>query len=299
MNICAFCNRKIIKPAAMQLGDRSWLCLNCANKIPAELKKTAQFYWDRQDYANLRTVISQAPLFQETLRYGIITLDAFHGLFREKKNFIYDMRYVTSAEFRFFPNKLQKPILKGEPQYAIGDLILNLKTNVPKAEQKLIIKSNIAEQILAEKALTGDYTIKDIKFGDKEQNFINEFLVAWKRANAVRVEPKTQRRENTEQQRTFSWQNTQNAQNARNDSSYQQEQKRQENAKEDHPRNNDLSKAMATFLLDSMDGVTLEKLKHQRNQLLKTFHTDNGEVDPGMAQKINDAYALLKQHIAC
>lgn len=39
----------------------------------------------------------------------------------------------------------------------------------------------------------------------------------------------------------------------------------------------------------------LKKLKEQRNKLIKAFHPDVGNDDNTSAQKINEAYEVLKQ----
>ena len=46
---------------------------------------------------------------------------------------------------------------------------------------------------------------------------------------------------------------------------------------------------------DSVDEVTEESLKQQRNVLMKAFHPDNNEDGEKYAKKINDAYDLLSQ----
>lgn len=60
----------------------------------------------------------------------------------------------------------------------------------------------------------------------------------------------------------------------------------------------ELKQAMALFMLDSLDDVTLECLKAQRNRLIKAFHPDKGDLDDTkFAQKINNAYDILKNAI--
>ncbi|MCR4611900.1 MAG: hypothetical protein K5644_08385 [Lachnospiraceae bacterium] len=56
----------------------------------------------------------------------------------------------------------------------------------------------------------------------------------------------------------------------------------------------EIEKALALFMFDSMDEVTEETLKQQRNALIKAFHPDNNDTNEGYSQKINDAYELLK-----
>lgn len=59
-----------------------------------------------------------------------------------------------------------------------------------------------------------------------------------------------------------------------------------------------LQKALAMFMFDSIEDVTAEKLKTQRNRLIKSFHPDtNSGEDTKYAQKINEAYELLCKYV--
>lgn len=58
-----------------------------------------------------------------------------------------------------------------------------------------------------------------------------------------------------------------------------------------------IEKALALFMFDSMDEVTEENLKRQRNALIKAFHPDNNESNEAFSQKINAAYELLSSMI--
>lgn len=59
-----------------------------------------------------------------------------------------------------------------------------------------------------------------------------------------------------------------------------------------------LKNAMALFMFDDLSNVTIEKVKEQRNRLIKTFHPDAGnEADTQYAQKINEAYEIIKNNI--
>ena len=46
-------------------------------------------------------------------------------------------------------------------------------------------------------------------------------------------------------------------------------------------------------MFDSIDEITEDILHTQRNKLIKTFHSDNGEENTKYAQKINEAYNIL------
>ncbi len=55
----------------------------------------------------------------------------------------------------------------------------------------------------------------------------------------------------------------------------------------------EVQKALALFMFDSMEEVTEESLKKQRNSLIKAFHPDNNENNEAYSQKINAAYEVL------
>ncbi len=59
----------------------------------------------------------------------------------------------------------------------------------------------------------------------------------------------------------------------------------------------EVQKALALFMFESMADVTEDNLKKQRNALIKAFHPDAGENNEAYSQKINAAYDLLKSMI--
>ncbi|WP_455720483.1 hypothetical protein [Agathobacter sp.] len=76
------------------------------------------------------------------------------------------------------------------------------------------------------------------------------------------------------------------------------EQEKQNQAYAEESYNIDeIEKALALFMFDSMEDVTEENLKRQRNALIKAFHPDNNESNERYSQKINEAYDLLKSVI--
>jgi len=71
-----------------------------------------------------------------------------------------------------------------------------------------------------------------------------------------------------------------------------------ESALENTSESSFLQQAMALFMLDSLEEVTLEEIKVLRNRLMSTFHPDKGsDADVRFAQKINEAYEELKKHL--
>lgn len=61
----------------------------------------------------------------------------------------------------------------------------------------------------------------------------------------------------------------------------------------------EFQQAMALFMLDSLEGVTIQDLKAHRNRMIKAFHPDKGGAadDTRYAQKINNAYEVLKNYV--
>ena len=59
----------------------------------------------------------------------------------------------------------------------------------------------------------------------------------------------------------------------------------------------EIREALAVFLFDDINEVTLDKLKSQRNKLIKSFHPDGTNEDEKYAQKINAAYELIRNAI--
>ncbi len=59
----------------------------------------------------------------------------------------------------------------------------------------------------------------------------------------------------------------------------------------------EVQKALALFMFDSMADVTPDNLKKQRDALIRTFHPDNGEDNAAYAAKINQAYEVLSELI--
>ncbi|WP_036607569.1 hypothetical protein [Oribacterium sp. P6A1] len=81
---------------------------------------------------------------------------------------------------------------------------------------------------------------------------------------------------------------------------YEQEESNQsqnENTQSDTNSSTDLNKALALFMFDSLNEITEEKLKRQRNILIKAFHPDNALSDDEYSKKINNAYSILLEAI--
>ena len=60
----------------------------------------------------------------------------------------------------------------------------------------------------------------------------------------------------------------------------------------------ELQKALALFMFDSLSDLTAEDIKAQRNTLIKAFHPDNVDSDASYSQKINEAYEVLMKAVS-
>ncbi len=58
----------------------------------------------------------------------------------------------------------------------------------------------------------------------------------------------------------------------------------------------ELKQAMALFMLDDLDGVTLEQLEKHKNRMLSAFDMES-ENDKKFAQKIEEAYVVLTSNV--
>lgn len=70
----------------------------------------------------------------------------------------------------------------------------------------------------------------------------------------------------------------------------------QANQESESAEMDEVQKALALFMFDSIDEVTQDALKKQRNVLIKAFHPDNNEANESYSQKINAAYDLLSNY---
>ena len=113
---------------------------------------------------------------------------------------------------------------------------------------------------------------------------------AKKKDEAEREEQEKKRREQEEQEQYYQQSNNQQYYQQNTNQEYYQQ-----NSTQQTKEMSELEEARIAFMLKSMD-FTEEELKHNRNVLIKAWHTDNGEQNAENAQKINRYYSLLKQY---
>ena len=260
---CACCGKKTNLLTRMKLQDGNYLCSECAAKIPSFLKDSVKSHYDLEDYHSFLAYIEYSnkelrPRFHETHWYYSIHIDTENKIFYLG----YDINEKT-VFFNFHNIEAFNLVFNAEEfkEGVLGDKV--------KGELALILKMNnpyfYHEEILdysakakAKKKLLSNKVEYDNPKG------MDEFLLFFQTAWQASLEEQAKDSENS------------------NIISLADE----------------LRQAMSLFMLDKLDGVSLEDIKTQRNRLIKAFHPDKGTAEDAVfAQKINNAYEMLKEYL--
>ncbi len=263
---CAYCGQKTSFLTRMKLHDGNYLCSTCASKIPSFMKESVKSHYDLDDYRTLLGYIDYSvrelrPCFHETHCYYSIHIDTENKLFYLG----YDMNEKT-VFFNFhsiedFDLAFKAEVLK---EGALGDkvkgeVLFVLKVNAPYFYHEEIL--DYSAKAKAKKKFLSNRVEYDNPKGMDE--FLLFFQTAWK---------------------------------ASLEEAYAQEQYK--SATNDAVLSGDLQQAMALFMIDRIEDLSLERIKVQRNRLIKAFHPDKGSAeDTAYAQKINGAYEVLEQYL--
>lgn len=264
---CAHCGAKTKLLTRMKLNDGTYLCSRCAKAIPSEMLSTAHKGYDLEDYHALLEYINFSnthlrPLFHETHSYYTIHIDTEHkilyfGYSIDEETVFYHFHNLDDFTLVFRAEELKEGLLGDK---VTGKVLMTVKMAHPYFYYEEILDHS-AKAKAKQKLLSSRIEYENPKGMDE---FILFFQTAW---NASIYE----------------------AENAQ----YQQA---------DNPNYpaiaDDLQQAMTLFMLDSLDNVTLEDIKAHRNRLIKAFHPDKGSAaDTAYAQKINNAYEIIKQYL--
>lgn len=264
--LCAACGGKANILTRTKLKDKTVLCRKCASKVPSYIRKTLKNRYALQDYKNLMRYVDYSrkelnPLFHSTYNYYAIQLDEEHGLFSLG-------RKINEKSVIF---RLDKVIgfdlaFKGESykeslvdNYVNGKIVMGLEMEEPYFYHEEILSSYAKAP--AKKIMMGT----KVSYGDPRG--MREFLEMFLRACEACRMAAANREEITEYS-PFANNIT-----------------------------GDLQQAMALFMIDHFEDITVERIRKQRNRLIKAFHPDVGQVEnDAYAQKINNAYELLLQY---
>ena len=264
---CACCGQKTSLLTRMKLHDGNYLCSTCTAKIPSFMKESVKTHYELNDYMTFLEYIEYSnrelrSRFHETHYYYSIHIDTENKLFYLG----YDMNEKT-VFFNFHSIEDFDLIFKAEvlKEGVLGDkvkgeLLLILKMNIPYFYHEEIL--DYSAKAKAKKKLLTNTVEYDNPKG------MNEFLLFFQTAWSASLEE-----------------------------AYAQEQC--ENASSNTTMSTELQQAMALFMIDRIEDLTIDKIKMQRNRLIKAFHPDKGSSDDtAYAQKINNAYEFLQQYVA-
>lgn len=262
---CAVCNEKTSVFTRTKLTDGSYICSKCMKFVPSYMRNSFRSSYDLDDYRALRRYAEYSndvlrPLFHETHKYYSLHIDAEHLIF-----YIGDW-IDDKTLFLRFDHLTEFDLVYHADEFkegmagdkVYGRLLLKVKMNYPYFYYETILDEKVKAK--AKKAFFGT------KIEYENPKGMDEFL----------------------------WHITEAWKTSLDDPDLDDE----DDEISGSAPSNELSQAMALFMIDDLSAVTLSELKEQRNRLIKTFHPDKASAnDTKYAQKINSAYDILKKHV--
>ena len=269
---CAKCGKKTRLLTRMRLVDDNYLCSACTSIIPDYMLDSIRKSYSFEHYTNLTEYIDYSNkvlrhVFEETHSYYNIHIDTEHGLFyigrSVNENTIFlRMRYVDDYKLTFTAEEIKEGSFGDK---ITGKILFRIQMGHPVFCHEAVLDNNA--RVKAKKAFFGtEYRYENPKGMD-------DFLLFFNSAYLSDLE-------------------------AYHDSLLEEYDDYDDTFEETSGVDAELRQAMALFMIDDLSSVSLSDLKEQRNRLIKTFHPDKtGNDDTKYAQKINNAYDILKQHV--
>lgn len=263
---CTKCNNICKMLTRTKLKDGNYLCWNCTKRIPEYMMDSIRNSYSLDDYEQLLSYIEYSDstlnaIFTETQCYCDIHLDSEHGL-------LFIGNPYSDTKIIWELHRIESFELVFSPEKykegmlsdaVTGKILFQIKVRYPYFYHEKIVKNGVKA-----KAKTTFFKTK-VEYENPKgmDEFLLYFRMAYERSILV------------------------------------EETKRTEQAEFGKPvENNELQQAMAVFMLDGLASVTIQDLQNQRKRLLKVFHPDNGgEEDNKYAQKINNAYEVIKKYL--
>lgn len=262
---CAKCNKICKMLTRTKLKDGNYLCWDCIRRIPEYMMNSISNAYTLEDYEQLLDYIEYSDntlngIFSETQCYCDVHLDSEHGL-------LFIGNPYSDSKIIWELHRIEAFELVFSPEkykegmlsdVVTGKILFQIKVRYPYFYYEKIVKNGVKA-----KAKT---TFFKTKVEYENPKGMDEFLLHFQMAyeKSILIE-EARRTEQANFGRTV--------------------------------ENNELQQAMAVFMLDGLGSVTLQDLQNQRKKLLKVFHPDNGEEDNKYAQKINNAYEVIKKYM--
>ena len=265
---CSHCGAKASLLTRMKLADGSYLCSQCVSNIPDYMKDSVSSHYGIQEYRALLTYIGYSactlrPQFHETHSYYSIHIDTenkilYLGYGINDKTVFIHLKNIDDFNLTFRAEEFKEGMLGDKVK---GALLMTIKAHFPYFYHEEIL--DYSAKAAAKKKFLSSSVEYNNPCGMDE--FLLYFQTAWQ---ACLEESAYARFEKTE-------------------------------CSDYGTPANELQQAMALFMLDSLTGVTLDEIKSHRNRLIKAFHPDlSSAADTAYAQKINNAFEVLKQHLS-
>lgn len=271
---CRHCGDKTAILSRVRLADEQYICNKCTSGIPSDLINKISEY-DYDEFVKLReymdvTNTELAKKFRESQRYQCIHLDSEHGIFYldgMRPRIYFHLWDLTRFDLSFHPDEVKEGMFGTK---VTGKIYLEIETTFPHFYKEEIIDHYAKASAQVKGLLSNKVTYENPKDMD---DFLHYFMKAWQRCIDRAIEQ---------------WEHEHPEYNNARSAQYQESSTPSE-----------LQQAMALFMLDDLQNVTLDDIKAQRNRLIKTFHPDHGDsADTGYAQKINNAYEVLKSYLS-
>ena len=243
------------------------LCYDCYNKVPHKILDYATSHWSYSDYKSYldweEATKEERSHFNPTVEYGDFTklkIDMERCLFTIGNGYddiVFRFMDLQSYELNYKPEAVKDGMLGAK---VTGNEYVAIELLAPSLYLEEILKYGVSYRLREKGFISKKY---EYDFSDKFFELIMSF-----NACAYVVDQ------------------------IRNGEAHQENQQRTTSSDM-----NEVQKALALFMFDSLDDVTQDSLKKQRNIMIKAFHQDNLEKNEAYSQKINAAYELLSQHI--
>lgn len=259
---CAVCGKQTNVISRIKLSDGNYICTECSLIVPTYMHKTLFLDYSLDDFLKLKEYIAYS---NEKLRPVFEENESYYTVHMDTINDIFYLgkRIDDRTIFFEFSNVSNFDVVFNPEEFKEG-----LLSDKVKGEILFALSMNLPRFEHEEKLATNvKASAKKKLFGTKiafenpdgMDDFIAQFQVAWLLS---------------------------------------QEEVDADIGGSATP-NTELQQAMSLFMFDSLDDLTIEDLKLQRNRLMKVFHPDvANEGDTHFAQKINKAYDVLKAYIS-
>ena len=256
---CAECGKKTSMLFRTHLCDGNYLCDDCTACVPSYMKESFRKLYELEGYRAFKEYIK---ISNEQLRPNFNETHSFYNLHLDASNCLFCMdSYITEKTLFFDMGLITKFGLDYRPEEVKNGLL----------GEKVKGKIYMELEMEAPYFYTGEVLADGVKarasssfFGNKVKyenpDGMDDFLYYFNRAWQTALESEAD--------------------------------------DEEGGSASELQKAMALFMIDDLAEVTPEELRDMRNRLIKTFHPDeDGGTSVKQAQKINDAYEIIKSAI--